>query len=97
MAIATSDFQLAKECSNVEGGSVPLAMGAITPIVRMIIPIDNPCFSTHGKNVFSGVTRIIISTRIETATVVLWLINPSAASPRRMSNVVSNILNFLAK
>jgi hypothetical protein len=33
-AIATSDFQFTNECSSVEAGSVPLAMGAITPMVK---------------------------------------------------------------
>ena len=37
-AIASSDFQFIKEWISVDGGSVPLAMGAITPIVRMMIP-----------------------------------------------------------
>lgn len=59
---------------------MPLAIGAITPMVKMIIPMVRPCFSIHGKKVFNGVTRTMISTRIEMATVVLWLIKPSAAS-----------------
>jgi hypothetical protein len=74
-----------------DGGSVPLAMGAITPMVRMIIPIVSPCFSIHGKKTLSGVTRTMIKTRIEIATVVLWLIKPSAASPSRINRVVSNM------
>ncbi len=70
-AIASSDFQFIKEWISVDGGSVPLAMGAITPIVRMMIPTVRPCFSIQGKKAFSGVTRTIISTRMEIATVVL--------------------------
>ncbi|MNR57194.1 hypothetical protein D3C85_1779200 [compost metagenome] len=69
--MAISDFQFTKECKSVDAGKVPLAIGAITPMVRIIIPIVRPCFSIQGKKVFSGVTRTIISTRIEIATVVL--------------------------
>jgi len=94
-AIATSDFQLTKECSNVEGGSEPLAMGAITPIVRIIMPIVSPCFSIHGKKVFRGVMRTMISTIIETATVVLWLAKPSATKANKINSVVSNIKSSL--
>ncbi|KWZ89296.1 hypothetical protein HMPREF3212_03166 [Citrobacter freundii] len=96
-AIATSDFQFTKEWMSVEGGSVPLAIGAMTPMVRMIIPTVRPCFSIQGKKVFRGVTRTMISTRIETATVVLWLTKPRAASPRRISRVTSNIVVSLPK
>jgi hypothetical protein len=47
--MAISDFQFRKELISVDGGSDPLAMGAITPMVRMTIPSVKPCFSTHGK------------------------------------------------
>jgi len=90
-AAASSDFQLTKECSSVEGGSVPLAIGAITPMVRIIIPMVSPCFSIHGKKALSGVTRTIINTRIEIATVVLWLTKPSAARPSSINRVVSSM------
>ncbi|SUH37928.1 Uncharacterised protein [Salmonella enterica subsp. enterica] len=53
-AIATSDFQFTKEWINVEGGRVPLAMGAITPMVRMIIPTVSPCFSIQEKRYSTG-------------------------------------------
>ena len=66
------------EWISVLAGRAPLAIGAVTLMVRMIIPILSPCFSTHGKKALSGVTRIMIRTRIETATVVLWLMKPSA-------------------
>ena len=39
----------------------------------------------------------MINTRIETATVVLWLIKPSAAKPSRISKVTSNIVVSLPK
>lgn len=50
-AIASSDFQFIKEWISVEGGSVPLAIGAITPMVRIMIPTVSPCFSTRKEGV----------------------------------------------
>jgi hypothetical protein len=48
-AIASSDFQFIKEWISVEGGSVPLAMGAITPMVRIMIPTVSPCFQSRER------------------------------------------------
>lgn len=45
-AIASSDFQSRKDLIRVLEGNDPLASGAITAIVRMIIPKVIPCFST---------------------------------------------------
>ena len=39
----------------------------------------------------------MMSTSIEIATVVLWLIKPSAASPSKINRVVSNMPEVLAK
>lgn len=54
-------------------------------------------FFDPRKKVLNGVMRTMINTRIETATVVLWLIKPSAAKPSRISKVTSNIVVSLPK
>jgi len=60
-------------------------------MVRMMMPMVSPCFSIHGKKALSGVTRTTIRTRMEIATVVLWLANPSAARASKINSVVSNM------
>ncbi|SAG73251.1 Uncharacterised protein [Enterobacter cloacae] len=37
-------------------------------MVKIMIPMVSPCFSIHGKKVFNGVTRTMIRTKMEIAT-----------------------------
>lgn len=49
-----SDFQCRNDCRIVSMDMDPLAIGAITPTVRMIIPIVRPYFSIRGTGSADG-------------------------------------------
>ena len=71
MAIASNDLTLKKDLKILSPLILPLAIGTKTAMVKMMIPIFNPCCWMSGKYSLSGVIRKIMSTAAAMVTAEL--------------------------